>query len=379
MLRVSPNRRPHFPPVERMAILELQAARSWSMAWCPKTHTPGTHFPKVTSVAPSSSVFAGYNDYMNEIMTPLHFLIAAVAGWINERQTKRIEFLCKQLEAYQRIAGTGRLPFTNKERSQLAVLGKALGLEELRKLPTLVQPETILAWHRRLVARKFDYSKRRKKPGRPRIMKNIRSLIVRMALDNPGWGYTRIMGALENVGHVVSRGTIVNVLNENGIVPAPERGKRTRWKDFLRAHWEVLAATDFFTVEVWGRHGLITYYVLFVMDLSTRRVEIASITHSPHSKFMAQVARNQTCVGGFLNGKQMILHDRDSKYSEEFVSILEDSGVKCVKLPRRSPNLNAYAERFFFSKNWTGRPLDSTSIRQPRTLVMIAALASLPA
>lgn len=286
---------------------------------------------------------------MNQIITPLHLLILSVAGWLNERQAKKIEFLCKQLEAYQRIAGAGRLPFTNEERRQLAVLGKALGLEVLRKLPTLVQPETSLAWHRRLVARKFDMSSRRRKLGRPRIMQDIRALIVRMSLGNPMWGYTRIMGALKNVGHVVSRGTIANVLAENGIVPAPERGQRTRWSEFLRAHWDVIAATDFFAVAVWTPKGLVTYYVLFVIELSTRRVEIAGITRNPNGAFMIQVAREMTGFDGFLADKRILIHDRDTKFTNEFVEVLDDSDVRCLKLPARSPNLNAYAERFVLS------------------------------
>ena len=125
---------------------------------------------------------------MNNILTPLHFLVTTIGCWINDWQSERIAFLCKQLEAYQRIAGTGRLPFTDTERRQLAVLGKRIGLKALRELPTLVQPETILAWHRRLVARKFDYSSRRRGPGRPRILEQIRALILRMATDNPLWG-----------------------------------------------------------------------------------------------------------------------------------------------------------------------------------------------
>ena len=284
---------------------------------------------------------------MNDFITPLNFLVTVAGWWVNEWQARRIEFLCEQIKVYQRIAGTGRLPMTNEERSRLAVLGKAIGLEALRALPTLVQPETILAWHRRLVARKFDSSAKRG-PGRPRIMKDIRALIVRIAVGNPLWGYTRIRGALSNVGHIVGRGTIANVLAENGIVPAPERGART-WSEFLRAHWDVLAATDFFTVEVWTPRGLVTYYVLFVIEVATRRVEIAGTTRHPNAAFMAQVARELTGFDGFLEGKRILLLDRDTKFTAEFVQIIEDSGVRCLKLPHRSPNLNAYAERLVLS------------------------------
>ncbi|MGE3165966.1 MAG: integrase core domain-containing protein [Planctomycetota bacterium] len=181
-------------------------------------------------------------------------------------------------------------------------------------------------------------------------MREIRALIVQFAQDNPSWGYTRIVGALDNVGHVVSRSTVANVLRENGIVPAPERGKRTRWRDFLRAHWELLGATDFFSVEVWTPRGLVTYYVLFVLELASRRVSIAGVTSNPNAPFMAQVARELTSgEDGFLRNKSYLIHDRDAKFTPQFVEILERAGIASVRLPRRSPNLNAYAERFVLS------------------------------
>jgi transposase InsO family protein len=181
-------------------------------------------------------------------------------------------------------------------------------------------------------------------------MKDIRELVVRMALENPSWGYTRVRGALSNLGLVVSRGTIANILREHGIEPAFERSKRTPWRTFLKAHWETLAAADFFTVEVARPFGLVTYYVFFVMELSTRRVHIAGVTPNPDGRFMLQVARNLTdAFDGFLLGKRYLILDRDSKYTEEFRQLLVDSGTKIVRLPIRSPNLNAYCERFVLS------------------------------
>src|SRR3569832_1171194 len=134
---------------------------------------------------------------------------------------------------------------------------------------TIVTPDTLLRWHRVLFARKWDSSDRRS-PGRPPMMAELGKLIVKMAIENPSWGYTRIQGALANLRHAVGRGTIAKVLKAHGIEPAPQRGKRTSWSTFLKAHWEVIVATDFFSVEVWTLRGLVTYYVLFVIDLSTR-------------------------------------------------------------------------------------------------------------
>ena len=219
--------------------------------------------------------------------------------------------------------------------------GKALGRSTLKKVASIVTPDTIMAWYRRLVARKWDYTSGRKKPGRPRIETEISDLVLRIARESPGWGYTRIKGALADPGHEVSRGAIANILKRNGIEPAYERSKRTPWRTFLKAHWETLAATD--SVEVAKPSRLITYYVLFVTELSTRRVHVAGITPNPDGRFMKQVARNLTDpVDGFLLGKGYLILDRDGKYTQEFRGFLTDSGTNMVRLPTRSPNLRCF-------------------------------------
>jgi transposase InsO family protein len=178
-------------------------------------------------------------------------------------------------------------------------------------------------------------------------MEVIADLVVRMARENPRWGYTRIQGALNNVGHRVGRTTIADILKRNGVDPAPERGKRMTWSQFLKSHWNVLAAADFFTVEVWGPRGLVTFYVFFLIELATRRIEIAGITPGPSEPWMMQIGRNLTDpVDGFLADKKLLIIDRDSKYSAAFRSLLAEVGVEPVRLPARSPDLNAYAERF---------------------------------
>ena len=197
-----------------------------------------------------------------------------------------------------------------------------------------------------MIGQQYDGSARRG-PGRPPVIAEIRALIVRMATENQDWGYTRIQGALANLGHQVGRGTVANILREHGLEPAPERVKKTTWTEFLRTHWDVLAAADLFTVDVWTSHGLTQFAVLFLIELSTRRIETAGITSAPDAAWMSQVSRNVTDANdGFLTGKRYLLHDRDPLFTVAFRESLASVGVETVRLPPRSPNLNAYAEPF---------------------------------
>jgi putative transposase len=171
-----------------------------------------------------------------------------------------------------------------------------------------------------------------------------------MAKENPTWGYDRIQGALKNLGYDVSDTTVGNILKGHGIEPAPLRKKTTTWKTFIRAHWDVLAAIDFTTVEVWTTRGLVTFYLLFVMELTTRRVRFLGATTNPDGRWMKIQARELTAGDdGFLNGKKYLLMDRDTKFTADFRKIIEDTGTECVLLPPKSPNLNSQIERFFGS------------------------------
>jgi hypothetical protein len=161
------------------------------------------------------------------------------------------------------------------------------------------------------------------------------------------WGYDRIVGALANFGCKLSHQTVANILRRNDIAPAPKREKTTTWKEFIRSHMNVLAGTDFFTVEVLTWRGLVTYYVLFFIEIGCRRIGLGGITRHPDREWMQQVARNATMEdSGYLKGSRYLLHDRDSKFRREFQDTLKAGGVICTPLPARSPNLNAYAERW---------------------------------
>jgi putative transposase len=276
---------------------------------------------------------------------PFHLLVITLAGWLSRHQQTVIDYLIDENRVLKEQLGGQRIRFTDEQRIRLAVKAKLLGRRGLDELDTLVTPDTLLAWHRKLIARKWTYA--RKGPGRPRVTQEISDLVLRMARENTSWGYDRIQGALANLGHIVASNTVKNIMKRHGIEPAPERQKHTSWKKFLKAHWAVMAATDFFTVEVWTPRGLMTYYVLFVMQLQTRSVYIAGITTAPNGAYMKQVARNLTDVSdGFLLDNQYLIVDRDTKYTKAFRDSLDREGVKPVRCPVRAPNCNAFAERF---------------------------------
>ena len=283
---------------------------------------------------------------MGSVPSLLTFLLMVVSGWVHRHQLIVIEFLQAENRMLRARLRGKRIRFTEEERALLARKAKAVGRKALLELDTIVSPDTLMRWHRRLVAQKWDFSRRRR-PGRPGIMREISQLIVRMAVDNPGWGYTRIQGALANLNHKVGRGTVANALKANGVEPAPERGKHTRWSTFLKAHWKILAASDFFSVEVWAPRGLITSYVLFVISLSDRVVHIVGITTRPDEAWMLQIGRNLLDeTDGVLAGKRCLVIDRDTKYSTRFREFVEEGGTEVIRLPPLSPNLNAFAERF---------------------------------
>jgi putative transposase len=276
----------------------------------------------------------------------LALLIASMGCWLERQAAAQIEYLKAENRLLRSKLGRRRLLFSEAERSTLATLAKAIGTRVLRDLDPLVSPATLLRWHRQLVARKWTFLDRRR-PGRPRTKIDIEQLVVRMAHENCGWGYTRIQGALRNLDIKIGRGTIRRILKDHLIEPAPARGRCIPWSVFLKAHWKALAASDFFTVEVWCWRGLVTHYILFVIDLATRRVLIAGITTNPNEAWMLQMGRNLTDVKSeMLCDTRHLIIDRDNKYSTAFRIFLAREGIQVIRLPPRSPNLNAYAERF---------------------------------
>src|SRR4029453_18748034 len=278
----------------------------------------------------------------------LQILIAMIAGWLQRHQQQVIAYLLEENRVLKAQLGGRRLSLTDTERRRLAALAHPLSRQRLKEIATLVTPETLLRWYKRLIAQKFYGSTHHRQLGRPRVAEEIEQLVIRMAEENPTWGYRRIQGALANLGHRIDKLTVRNILRRHHLEPAPQRRQGgMSWGQFLKMHWEVLAATDFFTVEVATWYGLVTYYVLVVMELSTRRVHVAGITPHPTAAFMQQCARQLTDpFDGFIVGKRYLIHDRDTKFTQAFDGLLKGSGIDSLLLPPRSPNLNAHCERF---------------------------------
>jgi transposase InsO family protein len=276
-------------------------------------------------------------------VVPLQLLVASLMGWFQRGQYEVIEYLREENHVLKAQLRGKRVRLTDDDRRRLAVLGARLGGRILAEVATIVTPDTILRWHRQLIARKWTYPKHR--PGRPGVLLEIRRLAVRMATENPSWGYTRIQGALKNLGHHVARSTIAAILKQQGIPPSDERP--TSWQTFLRAHWRALVAADFFTTEVWTIRGLVTYYTVFVIELQSRRVHIVGSTPHPDEGFMLQIARHLTdATDGVVDGSRFLICDRDQKWSTGVRHLLETSDVRVIRTPFRAPNCNAHAERF---------------------------------
>ena len=273
-------------------------------------------------------------------------MLAYITGTVDRELLLRNEYLTTE-NRILKAQVKGRLQLSGAEKKTLAEIAHRLGRKTLAEVANAAKPDMILGWYRKLVARKFDGSKQRRSPGRPRVERELEELVVRMARENRDWGYDRIVGALSNLGHQLSDETVGNILRRRGIAPAPQRKRTTTWNEFIRSHRAVLAGTDFFTVEVLTLRGLVTFYVLFFIHLESRRVEVAGITCHPSEAWMMQVARNVTMdEWGFLDECRYLLHDRDTKYTQSFRQIIGSGGVEPLRLPPRSPNLNAYAERW---------------------------------
>jgi putative transposase len=272
----------------------------------------------------------------------LQMVLSVVPGWLERRERATIAYLIEENRLLRRQLGTRRLRLTDDDRRRLAARAYRVGRAALREIATIATPDTLLRWHRQLIARKWTYARQ---SGGRNVLLEIRRLVVRMAEENPTWGYTRIQGALKNVGHRVGRSTIRRILKAAGLPPVPQRP--TSWQTFLQAHGGRIAGADFFTTEVWTWQGLVTYYAVFIIDLASRRVQILGSTPHPEALFMEQIVRTLTMAeAGVVSLPQVLICDRDRKWSHDVRRRLRDAGIRVVLIPAHAPNANAYAERF---------------------------------
>src|SRR5260370_4029492 len=229
-------------------------------------------------------------------------MVTYVTGMVNQELLLRNEYLGAE-NRILRGQIKGRLLLSEGEKATLAEIAQRLGRKALEELAAVAKPDTLLAWYRKLIAKKFDGSKFRQRVGRPRIDEEAERLVVQVAEANAGGGDDRIVGALANLGFLLSDLTVGNILRRHGLSPAPKRKQAISWKDFIRSHMGVLVGTDLFTAEVLTLKGLVTYYVQFFIHLESRRVSLPRMTPSPGPGWKEKQARNATIEEwGFLRG-----------------------------------------------------------------------------
>ncbi|MEZ5654255.1 MAG: integrase core domain-containing protein [Burkholderiaceae bacterium] len=256
---------------------------------------------------------------------------------------REIDYLREENHVLKQSHGKRRILLTDEQRRRLAAKAAALGRRVLERTATIVTPDTLLRWHKKFIAAKWATTGSR--VGRPRKPVDVRSLVLRLARDNPTWGSLRIAGMLRELGHAIARSTVRQILKDAGIPPAPER--QTSWRQFLKTQASAIAAIDFFATEVWTWSGLQTFYTLFAIHHGSRKVEVLGTTTNPDGAYMQQLARNVTGVAsGWWRDLKFLLMDRDTKFDEDFRGMLKGAGIKPILLPRRAPNANAIAERF---------------------------------
>jgi hypothetical protein len=268
----------------------------------------------------------------------LRNLFALVWLLARPRRSKEFEILLLRHELAVLRRQSARPRLTRADRALFAALSRAVPRTAWTNLA--VKPDTLLRWHRQLVARRWTHAHR--KAGRPPLERSLRELILRLARENPHWGYKRIVGELKAVGLSVSATSVRKVLFAAGLRPAPERG-HSSWRTFLRQQAASMLACDFLTVET---AFLQRIYVLFFISLATRRIEYVACTSTPDGRWLTQQARNLVMQLGEEQPFRFLIHDRDAKFSHAFDDVFRSEEITVIRTPIQAPNANAHAERW---------------------------------
>ena len=271
-------------------------------------------------------------------------LLSFLGRMTQENLTHQIEYLKVENEILRKRVGRSIRP-TPVERRRLVKFGAPLG-KDIKNIISIVTYETFLLWVRRY--KRKEYSEKIKKRGRPKTLPEIQQLVVRLAKEN-NWGYVRILGELNKVGiHRLSKTNVKNILKENGIDPVPKRTQDS-WDNFIRRHFQTLWACDFFTKQVLTPLGPRMFFVLFFINIKTRRVFVAGATQYPHQEWVNKQTKNiMPLLEGNKKSKKLLIRDRDTKFSGNFDELFKNEGFTVQKLPFMSPNMNSYAE------SWVG-------------------------
>ncbi|MFC1677372.1 integrase core domain-containing protein [Planctomycetota bacterium] len=277
-------------------------------------------------------------------------MVGCIAYCIDKELYKAIDYLREQVRVLveHQEKQNKRIILTNRQRMRIAAKAKRLSRKMLEQCTELFTADTVMGWYNKLITEKYDGSSNRGKVGRPPITLEIVNLVIKFKEENPRWGYQKITDQVVYLGYKISKSSVKNILIENGYDPEPDLTVRSTWHEFLRSHWDVITACDFFTIELLAGRKLVRCTVFFVIEFSTRKVFFAPIKLQPDGNYMRQVARILTdCEDGFLKGKRYLIHDRDPLYrTEGFYDTLQSSGIEPIKLPAKSPDLNSIAERF---------------------------------